>query len=257
MTAADRTAPPATAVVVGGSTGIGRGIADAWAARGIETHVFSRSRPAGPGGDSLVWHPLDFTDAAASAEALRSGLPARADLVCYSAVYFTSRREPFLDTGEADWLDQFAVNVHGLARTLRAVMPLLRAAAPGLFLHISSEVVYNAGPGRAGYAATKAAADSLVRSLAQETDPAEVRFVQALPAGMVDTPGIRARRPQDFDYSGYMAPAAFAPLADRLARTRGAAEHGEALVVQPDGSWSPVREGLPASQSRPLDALSR
>ncbi|KOU28642.1 oxidoreductase [Streptomyces sp. WM6372] len=241
-----------TAVVVGGSTGIGRGVADAWAARGIETHVFSRSRPAGPGADRLVWHRLDFRDAERAREALRSGLPSRVGLVCYSAVYFTARREPFLETDDTDWTDQFAINVHGLAWTLKATLPALRAAAPGLFLHISSEVVYNAGPNRSGYAATKAAASSLVQSVTQETDPSQVRLVQALPAGMVDTPGIRARRSQDFDYSGYMAPATFAPLAAELARSRGAAEHGEALVVHADGSWTPVGDGAPASQSRPL-----
>lgn len=250
MRAPDRT--PATAVVVGGSTGIGRGIADAWAAHGIETHVFSRSRPAGPDGDRLVWHRTDLRDAEQAEQSLRSGLPDRIDLVCYSAVYFTSRRDPFTRTTEADWLDQFAVNVHGLARTLRAALPALREAAPGLFLHVSSEVVYNAGPHRSGYAATKAAADSLIRSVSQEIDPAEVTFVQTLPAGMVDTPGIRARRPTDFDYRGYMAPAAFAPLAVELARTRGVPYAGEALVVHEDTTWSSVAEDLPVSQSRPL-----
>lgn len=129
MSGADRRV--ATAVVVGGSTGIGRGVADAWASSGIETHVFSRSRPTGPGGDQLVWHQLDLRDAEAAKEALRRGIPSRVDLVCYSAVYFTARREPFTRTTESDWLDQFAVNVHGLSWTLRAALPALRAATPG------------------------------------------------------------------------------------------------------------------------------
>lgn len=244
-------ARPVTAVVIGGSTGIGRGVADAWAAEGVETHVLSRSRPAGPGADLLAWHPLDLRDGDAARAALRSGIPPRVDLVCYSAVYFTDRREPFTDVDEADWLDQFAVNVHGLAWTLKETLSALRAAGPGLFLHISSEVVYNAGPNRSGYAATKAAADSLVRSVAQETDPAEVTFVQALPAGMVDTPGIRARRPAGFDYGAYMTPAHFGPLAAELARTRGVPYAGEALVVHEDRSWTPVRAGTPQSQSHP------
>lgn len=243
---------PTTAVVIGGSTGIGRGVADAWAARGVETHVFSRSRPTGPGADLLAWHRLDLRDHERARAALRSGTPPRVDLVCYSAVDFTSRREPFAEVRDGAWLDQFAVNVHGLAWTLKATLPTLRAARPGLFLHISSEVVYNAGPNRSGYAATKAAADSLIRSVAQETDPAEVTFVQALPAGMVDTPGIRARRPADFDYGAYMTPAHFAPLAAELDRTRGVPYSGQALVVHEDRSWTPVHAGIPVSQSRPL-----
>ncbi|MDO0915099.1 SDR family oxidoreductase [Streptomyces sp. DT2A-34] len=250
MSRTHRGAP--TAVVVGGSTGIGRGVADAWAAHGIETHVFSRSRPADPGADRLVWHRLDFRDPEQAKEALRTHVPAEVSLVCYSAIYFTSRREPFLETDEADWLDQFAINVHGLAWTLKAALPSLRATAPGLFLHISSEVVYNAGPNRSGYAATKAAASSLIRSVSQEIDADEVTFVEALPAGMVDSPGIRARRSRDFDYSGYMPPAAFAGLAGELARTRGVPYAGQALVVHEDATWSSVADGLPVSQSRPL-----
>ncbi|MFI8346890.1 SDR family NAD(P)-dependent oxidoreductase [Streptomyces sp. NPDC085596] len=248
--------PVRRAVVVGGSTGIGRGVADAWAALGIETHVFSRSRPAGDGGDRLVWHHLDFRDPEQAKEALRAGIPEQVDLACYSAVYFTATREPFTQVSEADWLDQFAINVHGLSWTLRAALPALREAGPGLFLHISSEVVYNAGPNRSGYAATKAAADSLIRSVSQETDPARTVFVQALPSGMVDSPGIRARRSADFDYSGYMSPASFAPLAAELARTRGVPYAGDALVVDGEGVWSPVADGLPVSQSRPLAGRS-
>ncbi len=246
---------PRTAAVIGGSTGIGRGVADAWAALGIETHVFSRSRPAGAGGDRLHWHPLDLREAGEAKAALRSGLPDRLGFVCYSAVYFTAGRAPFVETDEKDWMDQFAVNVHGLSWTLRAALPRLRTASPGLFLHISSEVVYNGGPDRSGYAATKAAADSLVRSLSQETDPAEVRFVQALPAAMVDTPGIRSRRPSGFDYSGYMTPAAFTPLATELVvRTGGLPHPAGALVVHHDGSWSSVGDRPPTSQSRPSAA---
>lgn len=244
----------ATAVVVGGSTGIGRGIADAWAAQGFETHVFSRSRPAGPGGDLLRWHPLDFRDRAAAQEVLATALPGRIDLACYSSIYFTLRRENFVDVAQSDWLDQFDINVHGLFLTLRATLPALREAAPGLLLHVSSEVVYNAGPGRAGYTATKAAASALIDSVAQEVDPSEVNFVQTLPVGMVDSPGIRARRPADFDYSRYMVPADFGPLAEHLAANRGVGHAFDALVVHEDRSWSSVADGVPVSQSRPLPA---
>ncbi|MXP49068.1 hypothetical protein FD733_05460 [Pantoea sp. Eser] len=112
-----------------------------------------------------------------------------------------------------------------------------------------SEVVYNVGPGRSGYAATKAACASLIDSLSQEEDPAEVRFISVLPSGMVDSAGIRRRRPSDFDYSGYMKPESFERIAVELIANQNHFINGESLMVQANGHWQPVQETKPASQS--------
>ncbi|MFD7450696.1 SDR family NAD(P)-dependent oxidoreductase [Kitasatospora sp. NPDC059827] len=250
------------ALVVGGSTGIGRGVADAWAEAGLDVTVLSRSRPAGPGAERLRWAATDLTDADRVAENLSLASTEPLHAVCYSAVHYGDRRTLFRECTEAEWRRQLDVNLHGLWLTLSWTVPALRRPdRPGVFLGISSEVVYNAGPGRSGYAATKAGAAALLDSVAQE-EAAELpgtealRIVQALPAGMVDTPGIRRRRPDGFDYTAYMRPASFAPLARELAATAGAGLHGAHLVVDPEGGWRPVGEGLPLSQSRPVPAAA-
>ncbi|POM23630.1 putative oxidoreductase [Actinomadura rubteroloni] len=234
-------------LVVGGSTGIGRGVADAWAAAGADVVVCSRREPARAA--PLRWERLDLggPDAADRLAALGAG---PLDAVCFAAVRYGAGRAPFGAVPEDEWLGQLDVNVTGLWRTLAATLPALRAARPGLFVGVSSEVAFNPGPGRSGYAATKAAARALLDAVAQEEDPADVRIVQILPAGMVDTPGIRRRRPPGFDYGSYMRPSAFAPLAVRLATTAG--HHGDSLVVDGDGTWWPVRDRAPASQSGPV-----
>jgi NAD(P)-dependent dehydrogenase (short-subunit alcohol dehydrogenase family) len=245
------------ALVVGGSTGIGRGVADAWAAAGLDVTVLSRSRPTGPGADALRWSPVDLGDAdAARATLARAADTGPLHAVCYAAVSYGTRRALFAETEEPEWRHQVEVNLNGLWLTLAATLGLLRRTG-GVFLGISSEVVYNAGPGRAGYAATKAAAAALLDSVAQEENGlgAEgVSVVQALPAGMVDTPGIRRRRPADFDYGDYMTPADFAPLARELVTADPAAHHGDSLVVERGGRWRSVREARPVSQSRVLTA---
>lgn len=241
------------ALVIGGSAGIGRGIAAAWAAAGAEVSVCGRTPPRGPGADALSWHALDLTRPSLSLAALSALGATPLDLVCYSAVHYGPRRRPFAATAETEWRDQLAVNVTGLRHTLLACLPSLRAAG-GLFLGVSSEVAFNAGPGRSGYAATKAAARSLLDSLAQEEEPAQVRIVQVLPEAMVDTPGIRRRRPPGFDYSSYMRADAFGRVATELATATGPDHHGDTLVVSGDGSWRPIRDGVPHSQSRPLSA---
>lgn len=244
------------ALVVGGSTGIGRGVADAWARSGLDVTVLSRSVPAGDGADRLRWLPTDLTDGARFAENLALVTEHPLHGVCFSAVHYGDRRAHFRDCGESEWRRQIEVNLHGLWTTLSRTLPALsRPGDPGVFLGISSEVVYNAGPGRSGYAASKAAASALLDSVTQEEGgrgpgTEAVRIIQALPAAMVDTPGIRRLRPAGFDYSAYMEPASFAPLARELALTAGAGLHGAHLVVDGGGTWSPVGERLPVSQSR-------
>ena len=75
----------------------------------------------------------------------------------------------------------------GLLTTLIVALQPLRRADPGLFVGVSSEVAFNAGPDRAMYAATKAAGKALLDSVALEETQEHVRVVQVLPSGMVDT----------------------------------------------------------------------
>jgi|GEM_PF-2313503 NAD(P)-dependent dehydrogenase (short-subunit alcohol dehydrogenase family) len=245
----------ATAIVVGGSTGIGRGIADVLAQEGARVVVLSRTPPLNASGEadsSLVWRRVDLANPDESRTRLReimNEFGEYLDAVFYSAIYYGPKRTPFLDVAEDEWLRQLNVNLHGLWLTLSLCLPALRKRAPGLFVHLSSEVVYNAGPGRSGYAATKAAGSNLVRSLAQEDPDGSVRLVQLLPAKMVDTAGIRSRRPRDFDFSEYMTPQHFQETTLQIMRTRGEGLHGESMVVDDSGQLWRADDIIPASQS--------
>ncbi|MFJ4195047.1 SDR family NAD(P)-dependent oxidoreductase [Pseudomonas sp. NPDC089534] len=239
---------------MGGSTGIGRGIAQALLADGLQVVVFSRSNPdSQPGLEGVIWRPVDFTDPDESRRRLEAAMQEfgpSLDAVFYSAVYYGPKRAPLLEVSEQEWRDQLNVNLHGLWLTLGATLPALRLRTPSLFVGVSSEVVYNAGPLRSGYAATKAAAASLLNSLAQEEGENGVRVVQVLPEKMVDTAGIRQRRPASFDYTGYMTPRSFERIALNLYRSRGEGFHGDSLVVGNDGEAWRVDEAAPVSQSR-------
>jgi NAD(P)-dependent dehydrogenase (short-subunit alcohol dehydrogenase family) len=79
----------------------------------------------------------------------------------------------------------FAVNVRAPAALIRAALPRLRAAR-GSVVNVSSVGGVLSMPGRAHYGATKAALNSLTRSLARELAP-DVRVNAILP-GPVDTP---------------------------------------------------------------------
>lgn len=246
--------PSSTIFVIGGSTGIGKGIADALLADGRQVVVFSRSRPAGLAREpNLAWQALDLSDPVESRNRLETAVGrygAQLDAVFYSAIHYGAGRAPFMSVPEQEWRQQLDVNLNGLWLALQTTLPALSRRAPALFVGISSEVVYNAGPGRSGYAATKAAANSLLNSIAQESATPPVRIVQLLPEQMVDTAGIRRRRPEGFDYSGYMRPDSFQRIAIELVRSRGEGRHGQSLVVASNGEAISVDTALPASQSR-------
>lgn len=235
------------ALVVGGSTGIGRAIAEAWSQAGMEVTVLSRSQPAKQG--NLRWMAVDLTDDTLAHAALVEASKDPLHAVCFAAVHYGDRRSFFSETLVSEWRQQLEVNLNGLWLTLNATLPALRQTRPGLFLNVSSEVVYNGGPGRSGYAATKAACASLIHSVSQEENAEEVQLVSVLPAGMVDSAGIRRRRPADFDYSSYMRPESFASIAVELVSGRGRIRNGDSLIVHADGSWQSIKDNQPESQS--------
>jgi hypothetical protein len=67
---------------------------------------------------------------------------------------------------------------------------------------------------------------------------------------MVDSPGIRSRRPDTFDYSAYMTSEDFYGVGYELGCSRGIGLDGTSLVIQPGGQWTGVESGIPPSQSR-------
>ncbi|WP_454115601.1 SDR family NAD(P)-dependent oxidoreductase [Microbacterium lacticum] len=238
------------ALVIGGSTGVGSGIVTGLASAGYEVHVLSRTRPKVA---HTGWTGVDLNDFGRTQEALSGVTDDGISVLCFSAAVYGSSRKKLVDTPNAEWISQVNVMMHSLWLALQTCIPSLLSAPPGLIIGVSSEVVHNAGPGRSGYAAVKAAASAMLASVRQEYNPADLRVVEVLPQGMVDSPGIRTRRAADFDYSGYASPSAFEAVSEHLGLTRGSSDNGQALVVQPDGTWHTLASAQsPPSQSRLL-----
>jgi NAD(P)-dependent dehydrogenase (short-subunit alcohol dehydrogenase family) len=170
---------PGTALVVGGSSGIGRSCAEALAAAGWTTRVFDLK----PGDDETAV-ALDVRDReavfAAVGELLEAG-PLGA--VVYAAG--TARVTPILEISEREWDLVMGVNLAGAFHVLQATAPHI--AAGGSYTAISSIDSQNPVDGLAHYCASKAGVEALVRSAALELGPAGVRCNAVLP-GLVRTP---------------------------------------------------------------------
>ena len=108
---------------------------------------------------------------------------------------------------EADFKQQLQVNLCGLWLSLMLSLPILKQRA-GLFVHVASDVIYNAGPWRAGYAASKAAAAN------------------------------------SFDYSDNMLPKYLQQVAVQLLQVREQV-HGKVLGLAEDGSLLSLNGDLP------------
>lgn len=110
----------------------------------------------------------------------------------------------FEDQTLADVRRVFEVNFFGYLRTIRAVLPHMRARNEGIVHNVSSGVGRVGNPGLTGYAATKGAIDSLTRSLRLELQHEDVacttmqpRLARTRSAATLGYPASQLRDPAD------------------------------------------------------------
>ena len=169
-----------TALVVGGSSGIGAACAEALAAAGWGTVVLDL-KPA-DGADAVALDVRD-RDAVFAAVAELARTKGELGTVVYAAG--TARVKPILEVEPREWDLVLGVNLSGAFNVLQAAAPHI--AKRGSFTAISSIDSRAPVPGLAPYCASKAGLEALVRSAALELGPAGVRCNAVLP-GLVRTP---------------------------------------------------------------------
>lgn len=185
-----------TALVTGASRGIGRAIAQAYAAEGARVVVTGRDSAAL---DALVAELGGATyavtgDLAApeTPEALVGATLARfgaLDLLVNNAGMIHPARD-LADFVPDDWRSVIEVNLVAPAMLARAAIPAMRTAGRGHIINLSSIGGRRGGRGRSAYRASKAALISLTESLAAELAPDGIQ-VNCICPGAVDTEGYR------------------------------------------------------------------
>jgi NAD(P)-dependent dehydrogenase (short-subunit alcohol dehydrogenase family) len=168
-----------TVLVVGGTSGIGAGIAEAFAdsgARVIATGATEAEVHAARG--DALFHVLDVRDNSA-VRAYIGGL-SRLDVVVNCAGII--RRAEEYDPETFDLL--LDVNLSGTMRVCVAARPLLKASG-GVILNIGSIFSFLGAPHAPGYAASKGGVAQITRSLAGNFAADGIR-VNALAPGWID-----------------------------------------------------------------------
>ena len=201
------------AVVTGGASGIGRGIAENLVAAGATVVVAdvdadAARRTAAEIG--AVAETVDVTDAAA-VQALADRIVerhGRVDVVVNNAG--VGPLAPFDDLLLADFRWVMDVNFWGVLHGLKSFLPLLKANPDGGYIvNTASVAALVAAPGTAAYAASKAAVVAVSEVLAAELgDDADIGISILLPglvrtninANAVHRPGHREDGPRTEDF---------------------------------------------------------
>ncbi len=179
-----------TALVTGGSRGLGRHFAGVLAGHGVAVTIGARHTAAAAETVALIADrggtaralPLDVTDPASVAGAFADG---GFDIVVNNAGI--GHDGPALGTAEADWARVIDTDLSGVFRVAQAAARALVAAGrPGAIVNIASILGLRVAGNVAAYAAAKAGVVQLTRALALEWARHGIR-VNALCPGYVET----------------------------------------------------------------------
>jgi NAD(P)-dependent dehydrogenase (short-subunit alcohol dehydrogenase family) len=193
------------ALVTGASRGIGRAVAEKFAAEGAHVLLLARNRKAlervddairATGGKaSLI--PLELADGP-SIDALGPGLYerfGRLDIFVGNAALL-GRLSPLTHIPSEHWDRVMAVNVNANWRLIRTLDPLLKLSDAGRVIFVTSHGVAQSGRAYwAPYSVSKAALECLVKTYANETADSAIKV------NLID-PGATATRMRHEAYPG-------------------------------------------------------
>lgn len=190
------------AIVTGGASGIGLATARLLARRGATVACLDLHPDDLP--EPLIGLRADVADDAA----VRAAVAAAADRLPGIHVLVNNAGIGAVGTVEENPDDEWArvidVNVLGMVRVSRAVLPHLRAAGGGAIVNLGSIVAHTGLPQRAVYSASKGAVQALTLAMAADHVREGIR-VTCINPGTVDTPWVRRLLDQSDDPAAELA----------------------------------------------------
>ena len=241
------------ALVTGGAGGIGSAVCEELAANGASVVVGYRNsrQPAetlagrlAPAAlpHSALYAPVTDSTALAELAAEIDRRYGRCDILvnCAGTTRFVPHAQ--LDDLDDALIDEIlATNVRGAFATVRALCPLMRRTGAALVVNMSSIAAFTAMGSNIMYCASKAALDSMTKSLARALAPG-IRVVSVSP-GLVDTEFVK-----QMDQAWRDEQAARTPL-KRLAAPR---EIAQAVVAMATSLTFATGVIIPIDGGRPL-----
>jgi NAD(P)-dependent dehydrogenase (short-subunit alcohol dehydrogenase family) len=210
-----------TALITGGTAGIGWESARLLAAEGAEVTISGRDRQRGEKAAASIGARARFVQAdLADLDSVKSLVQqcGNVDIVVNNAAAFPAAAT--VDQDVASFDSMFDTNVRGAYFLVAGLVPGMLERGRGSIVNISSMVAFKGVPGAAGYSASKAALESLTRTWAAEFGKRGVR-VNSVAPGPTRTDGVIAEWGDTNEELGRALP---------LGRTAHPAEIAEAVL---------------------------
>ena len=175
------------AIVTGGGSGFGAGIARRFAQEGAQVIV----NDLNPSGEKIAreiggrFVQGDVTKGDDWAKLVREAGP-QLDIVVNNAGW-THRNKPYLEVTEAEFDKVYAVNVKSIYLSAIHAVPVFRMRGAGCFVNIASTAGVRPRPGLTVYNSSKGAVINMSKSMAAEFGPDKIRVNCVNPVFSPDT----------------------------------------------------------------------
>lgn len=167
------------AVVTGGASGFGEGIARRFAQEGAHVVIGDLNEEGGRRMAEEVGGAFVRCDVSQGSEVARLVEEARSRFgglhVAVNNAGFSHRNRPMLEVDEETFDRVFAVNVKSIFHMAHAGVPVMREGGGGVILNVASTAGVRPRPGLTWYNGSKGAAITLTRSMAVELAPEGIR----------------------------------------------------------------------------------
>jgi NAD(P)-dependent dehydrogenase (short-subunit alcohol dehydrogenase family) len=243
-----------TAIVTGGTQGIGEAIVRRYAEDGANVAIVARgldraqalAEELSAQGVTARGYSADLGNVSqiepivAAVAADFGGI----DILCNSAGTFLTM--PIEETSEADWDAQADLNLKGSFFLVKAVLPRLIARGGGRIVLVSSIAGVRGFPNCAAYCATKAGVVNLTKALALELAPKGININTIAPGNVATPINAHLRGPDQGEYMKLMSDRTptgraflettdIAGAASFLASDDARGMHGSVVVI--DDGW--------------------
>jgi len=163
--------------ITAGAGGIGKVIAEAYAAQGAQVYICDQDRDSVDAlPDRIIGTCVDVTDEAALDAWLQTGLTRLGGCdVLINNAGIAGQADPIEALDLAQWKHCLAVNLDAQMLTCRAIAPVMKQQKSGSIINLSSTSGLFGAPFRAPYAAAKWAVIGFTKTIATELGPHGIR----------------------------------------------------------------------------------